>query len=160
MNGGRHFSVNYLLDGGSQSYFHRGQGLVLPPPDAVQEFRVTTTGVTAEYGRGFGVISAVTRSGTNEFHGSAWHFLRNDALDARNFFSATVPKLRFNQFGATLGGPIKKNKTFFQFTYQGQRIREDSLTTAFPATAAERGGDFSGGPPIKNADTGAPFLNN
>ena len=160
INGGRHFSVNYLLDGGSMSYFHRGQGLILPPPDAVQEFRVSTTGVTAEHGRGFSVISAVTRSGTNEFHGSVWHFLRNDALDARNFFSRTVPKLRFNQFGGTIGGPIARDKSFFQFTYQGQRIREDRLRTAFPATADERVGNFSGADPITNADTGMPFPGN
>lgn len=160
INGGRHFSVNYLLDGGSMSYFHRGQGLILPPPDAVQEFRVSTTGVTAEHGRGFSVISAVTRSGTNEFHGSVWHFLRNDALDARNFFSRTVPKLRFNQFGGTLGGPIARDKSFFQFTYQGQRIREDRLRTAFPATADERVGNFSGADPIKDADSGEPFPGN
>lgn len=160
INGGRHFSVNYLLDGGSMSYFHRGQGLILPPPDAVQEFRVSTTGVTAEHGRGFSVISAVTRSGTNEFHGSVWHFLRNDALDARNFFSRTVPKLRFNQFGGTIGGPIARDKSFFQFTYQGQRIREDRLRTAFPATADERVGNFTGADPITNADTGMPFPGN
>ncbi len=160
INGGRHFSVNYLLDGGSMSYFHRGQGLILPPPDAVQEFRVSTTGVTAEHGRGFSVISAVTRSGTNEFHGSVWHFLRNDALDARNFFSRTVPKLRFNQFGGTVGGPIRRDRSFFQFTYQGQRIREDRLRTAFPATADERMGIFTGADPITNADTGEPFPNN
>lgn len=160
INGGRHFSVNYLLDGGSMSYFHRGQGLILPPPDAVQEFRVSTTGVTAEHGRGFSVISAVTRSGTNEFHGSVWHFLRNDALDARNFFSRIVPKLRFNQFGGTIGGPIMRDKSFFQFTYQGQRIREDRLRTAFPATADERVGNFSGADPITNADTGNPFPGN
>ena len=160
INGGRHFSVNYLLDGGSMSYFHRGQGLILPPPDAVQEFRVSTTGVTAEHGRGFSVISAVTRSGTNEFHGSVWHFLRNDALDARNFFSRTVPKLRFNQFGGTIGGPIARDKSFFQFTYQGQRIREDRLRTAFPATADERVGNFSGADPIADADTGNPFPGN
>ena len=160
INGGRHFSVNYLLDGGSMSYFHRGQGLILPPPDAVQEFRVSTTGVTAEHGRGFSVISAVTRSGTNDLHGSLWHFLRNDTLDARNFFSRTVPKLRFNQFGGTVGGPIKKDRSFFQVTYQGQRIREDRLKTAFPATTAERAGDFSESDPIKNADTGEAFPGN
>ena len=160
INGGRHFSVNYLLDGGSMSYFHRGQGLILPPPDAVQEFRVSTTGVTAEHGRGFSVISAVTRSGTNEFHGGVWHFLRNDALDARNFFSRTVPKLRFNQFGGTLGGPVRTDRSFFQFTYQGQRIREDRLRNAFPATAEERLGNFAGVDPIKNADTGELFPDN
>lgn len=93
------------------------------------------------------MISAVTRSGTNEFHGSVWHFLRNDALDARNFFSRTVPKLRFNQFGGTVGGPVIKDKSFFQFTYQGQRIREDRLRTAFPATQDERAGIFTGASP-------------
>ena len=143
MNGGRHFSVNFLMDGGSINYFHRGQGLGLPPPDAIQEFKLITTGVTAEYGRGFGVMSAVTKSGTNQFHGSAWEFLRNDSMDARRFFAATVPKLRFNQFGGTFGGPVVKDKSFFFYSYQGQRIREDRVRGSFPPTAAERAGDFS-----------------
>ena len=143
MNGGRHFSVNYLMDGGSMNYFHRGQGLVMPPPDAIQEFKLITTGVSAEFGRGFGVLSAVTKSGTNAFHGSLWNFLRNDSLDARRFFARSKPKLRYNQFGGTIGGPIAEDKAFFFFSYQGQRIREDRVRASDPPTSAQRGGDFS-----------------
>ena len=144
VNGGRHWGVNFLLDGGSVNYFHRGQGLEMPPPDAIQEFRVVTVGTPAEYGRGAATLSAVTRSGTNRFHGSAWEFLRNDAMDARSFFSAGVPKLRFNQFGFTTGGPVRRNKHFFFLSYQGLRIREDQVSGASsPATDAERRGDFS-----------------
>jgi len=145
VNGGRQTSVNFLLDGASTQFFHRGQGLILPPPDAVQEFRLVTSGVPAEYGRGFAILSAVTRSGSNDFHGSAWEFLRNDDFDARSFFATEVPKLRFNQFGATGGGPIRKNKTFFFVSYEGLRIRQDevSSSTVVP-DSAERTGDFSG----------------
>jgi len=144
VNGGRQTSVNFLLDGGSMQFFHRGQGLLLPPPDAVQEFRLVTSGVPAEYGRGFAVLSAVTRSGSNEFHGSLWEFLRNDDFDARSFFATSVPTLRFNQFGGTVGGPIHKDKTFFFFSYEGLRIRqaEVSSSTVVP-DAAERLGNFS-----------------
>jgi hypothetical protein len=151
LNGGRQTGVNILLDGGSLAYFHRGQGLGLPPPDALQEFKVATVGTPAEYGRGAAVVSGVTRSGTNEFHGSAWEFLRNDAMDARSFFSGDVPKLRFHQFGITGGGPVflpklynGRNRSFWFFSYQGLRIREDQLsTTATPATPEEIRGDFS-----------------
>lgn len=144
INGGRSQMVTFLMDGGGINHFHRGQGLNLPPPDAVQEFKLITTGVTAEYGRGFGVLSAVTKSGTNALHGSVWEFLRNDAMDARSFFAPRVSKLRFNQFGGTTGGPIIRDKTFFFAMYQGLRIREDQLqSNTFPHTAAQRGGDFS-----------------
>jgi len=151
VNGGRQTSVNILLDGGSLAYFHRGQGLGLPPPDALQEFKVATVGTPAEYGRGAAVVSGVTRSGTNEFHGSAWEFLRNDAMDARSFFAGNVPKLRFHQFGVTGGGPVwipklygGRNRSFWFFSYQGLRIREDQLSTsAAPATPEELRGDFS-----------------
>ena len=144
VNGGRYWGVNFLLDGGSVNSFHRGAGLELPPPDALQEFRVVTVGTPAEYGRGAGTLSAVTRSGTNQFHGSAWEFLRNDAFDARSFFSGSVPKLRFNQFGATGGGPVQRNKHFFFLSYQGLRIREDQMSgSSTPPTEAERRGDFS-----------------
>jgi hypothetical protein len=151
LNGGRQTGVNILLDGGSLAYFHRGQGLGLPPPDALQEFKVATVGTPAEYGRGAAVVSGVTRSGTNEFHGSAWEFLRNDAMDARSFFSTNVPKLRFHQFGVTAGGPVRipklyngTNRSFWFFSYQGLRIREDQLSTsATPATPEEVRGDFS-----------------
>ncbi len=151
LNGGRQTGVNFLLDGGSINYFHRGQGLGLPPPDGLQEFKVATVGTPAEFGRGAAVISAVTRSGTNELHGSAWEFLRNDALDARSFFVSRVSKLRFHQFGFTAGGPVwipklynGRNRSFWFFTYQGLRIREDQVSSsANPATAGELRGDFS-----------------
>lgn len=166
VNGGRQTGVNFLLDGGGLNYFHRGAGLLLPPPDALQEFRLATTGTPAEYGRGSVTMSAVTRSGTNELHGSAWEFLRNDALDARSFFASDVSKLRFNQFGATVGGPIfipkfydGRNKNFFFFSYQGLRIRRDAVnSSSIPLSAAERQGDFSGaGRPVNDPLTGLPF---
>lgn len=162
VNGGRHTSTNFLLDGGSVNYFHRGQGLSLPPPDSIQEFKLITTGVTAEYGRGFAVLSAVTRSGSNELHGSLWEFLRNDAFDARSFFVPRVSKLRFNQFGGTLGGPIVKDRTFFFGSYQGLRIREDATaSSAFVPSAAERTGDFSQRPEaLRDPLTGAQFPGN
>lgn len=152
LNGGRQTGVNILLDGGSLAYFHRGQGLGLPPPDALQEFKVATAGTPAEYGRGAAVVSGVTRSGANEFHGSAWEFLRNDSMDARSFFVSRVSKLRFHQFGVTAGGPVRvprlyngRNRSFWFFSYQGLRIREDQLSTsATPATPQEVRGDFSG----------------
>jgi hypothetical protein len=162
VNGGRTWSVNFLLDGGSVNYFHRGQGLEMPPPDAIQEFRVVTVGTPAEYGRGSATLSAVTKSGTNKFHGSAWEFLRNDDLDARSFFSAGVPKLRFNQFGFTTGGPVRRNKHFFFLSYQGLRINEDQVSSAAtPATEAERRGDFSAArtPIVDPLNNGALFPN-
>ncbi len=144
VNGGRSNSTNIVLDGALMQYAHRGQGLISPSPDAVQELRVITSGLNAEYGRGSAVISAVTRSGTNEFHGSLWEFFRNDALDARSFFAASVPKLRYNQFGGAIGGPIRKNKAFFFGSYQRLERRSDVVvSSAFPPTAAERQGDFS-----------------
>ena len=119
--------------------------LNLPSPDALQEFRVLTSNFSAEYGRaGGGVFVAITRSGTNQFHGSAWEYLRNKALNARNFFAVDKPDLKQNQFGFTLGGPIVRDHTFFFGSYQGVRIRESQLfATALPPTAAERAGNFS-----------------
>jgi hypothetical protein len=147
------------LDGGSMYYAHRGQGLNMPPPDAVEEVKVITAGVTAEYGRGTAVISVVTKSGTNQVHGTAWDYLRNDKLDARRFFDAGKAKLRYNQFGATIGGPILKNRLFFFGSYQGGRIRQDaSATSAFPPTAAERTGNFSASNPAPvDPLNGQPF---
>jgi len=166
LNGGRQTGVTLLLDGGSLAYFHRGQGLGMPPPDALQEFKVATAGTPAEYGRGAAVVSAVTRTGSNELHGSAWEFLRNDAMDARSFFVARVSKLRFHQFGATAGGPLwlpklysGRNRTFFFFSYQGLRIREDQLSTnATPPTPAELAGNFSHvAAGVRDPLTQAPF---
>lgn len=159
VNGNRAYSTNMQLDGGSMYYAHRGQSMNMPPPDAVQEIKVITSGVTAEYGRGTAVISAVTKSGTNELHGTAWNYLRNDALDARRFFDRSKAKLRYNQFGATVGGPILKNRLFYFGSYQGIRTRqEQSATSAFPPTSAERAGNFSASNPAPvDPLNGQPF---
>lgn len=144
VNGARSYNTNVQLDGASMYHAHRGQALIEPPPDAVQEVQVITNGVSAEFGRGSSVISAVTKSGTNQLHGSAWEFFRNDALDARSFFAPSVPKLRYNQFGATAGGPIRRDKAFFFGSYQRLERNADSIvSSAFPPTAEERRGDFS-----------------
>ena len=143
----------------------------LPTPDALSEFRVLTDSYGAEYGRaGGGVILAVTKSGTNQFHGGAWEYLRNDAFDATTKLApAGTHKslLRQDQFGGDFGGPVilpkynGRNRTFFFVAYEGLRIHQESLTTAFVPTAAERAGDFSAvSTPLTNPDTGLPFSHN
>ena len=168
--GGNTFSVsgsrinenNVLLDGASLSggMWNRSQNL--PSPDSLGEFRAITNTYGAEHGRASGgVFTAVTKSGTNEFHGGVWEFLRNDKLNARNFFAPSKPTLRQNQFGAKLGGPIVRNKTFFFASYQGLRVRQQSVITSFPLTASERQGDFSSSAKaVLDPDSGTPFAKN
>lgn len=109
--------------------------------DAIQEFSVLTTNYSAEYGRTSGaIINAVLKSGTNSFHGDAYEFLRNDALDARNFFDINRPPFRRNQFGASAGGPIRKDKTFFFGDYEGIRMNKSlSAFNTVPSVAARNG---------------------
>ena len=123
----------------------RNTGLNYAPPDAIEEVKVLTSNFGADYGRNGGsVFQVVTKSGTNQLHGSTWEFLRNDNLNARNFFADHNPNLIQNQFGGAIGGPIRRDKLFFFGSYEGLRIRPESLSTsAFPLTAAERAGDFS-----------------
>src|SRR5207244_4226621 len=127
-------------------------GLNFPSPDAMQEFLVMTSNYNSEYGRNSGgVIVGVTRAGSNDFHGSAWEYLRNTALNARNFFSTSKPTLIQNQYGFTAGGPAIRNKLFLFGSYQGTRIRQTQLlATARPATSLERQGDFSASPKKPN----------
>lgn len=141
----------------------------LPSPDSLQEFRVLTDTYSAQYGRAAGgVILAVTKSGTNHPHGSAWEFLRNDAFNARNYFNSKGPKpfLRQNQFGFDFGGPVMlphysgKNRSFFFISYQGLRIKQESNNVSTTPTAAELGGDFSGQAPIIDPLTGVQFPGN
>ena len=113
------------------------------PLDAMQEFRVITNNYAAEYGHSTGgIIALSTRSGTNQFHGSLFEFARNDALDARNFFAAATPPLNLHQFGGSLGGPIRKDKTHFFASWEETRETFGSATVATVPTLAERG-DFS-----------------
>jgi hypothetical protein len=111
----------------------------------VEEFHLITSNFDAEFGRLPGsVMNVVTRSGGNAFHGSAFDFLRNNAVNARNFFQASITPLKWNQFGGAFGGPVRKNKTFFFASYQGLRQRTDAFVTGVLApNAAQRVGDFS-----------------
>jgi hypothetical protein len=150
ISGARPQQNNYRLDGVSiNDYTNGAPGGVLGSlsgVDGIQEFSILTTNYSAEYGKtSGGVVNAVTRSGTNEFHGSAYEFLRNSALDARNFFddpTQPIPPFKRNQFGGTIGGPLVKDKTFWFFNYEGLR---QSLTTTqvdtVPTQTARNGAD-------------------
>jgi len=154
--------VNYQMDGAGHNDTYLNANLPFPNPDAVQEFNVQDQNLSAQYGRGGAVVNIVTKSGTNELHGDAFEFLRNGALNARNFFAPTQDTLKRNQFGGSIGGPIVKDKLFYFGTYQGTRIRSAAQgQIAFVPTAAERNGDFSDIPDqIVNPSTGIPYANN
>ncbi len=149
VNGARGNDNNVLLDGGHNNDVYDGTPTSMPNPDALQEFSVLSSSFSAEYGRGAGsLVTGVTKSGTNLFHGSLYEYLRNDLMDARSFFGhanlVTKPTLKRNQFGASLGGPIIKDKTFLFFSWES--LREKSATTntgQVMPTAAEHAGDFS-----------------
>ena len=138
-------SVNYYLDGGTSMTNLRNTGNVAPNPDAIQEFRIQTNSYNAEYGRfASGIINVLTKSGTNKFHGSLYEFVRNTKFNANEWGSvlAKAPYHR-NQFGGTIGGPIKTDKTFFFASYSGLRqITSTFLAGGIVPTAAERTGDF------------------
>ncbi len=151
--GGRTDSVTFLLDGGNNNDLLDNSNLLDPNPDAIAEFRLLTSDYTAEYGRnGGGVISIVTKSGTNQIHGSVFEFLRNRVFDANDYFNKEqvpeVPRLdlKRNQYGATLGGPLVKDKVFFFLAYQGQRQVQAVPDIDAPVfSTAELAGDFSNG---------------
>ncbi len=159
--GGRDLGNSFQLDGGQWNNVQYPRGYPLPPPDMVEEFRVETNSYDASKGMASaGSVEATTKSGTNELHGTLWEFLRNNHLNARNFFAPSIPFLAQNQFGFAAGGPIKKNQTFFFGSYQGTRVRQAILSnSAIPATPQELQGDFSaspGGAPV-DPTTGEPF---
>jgi hypothetical protein len=169
VNGQRPESNNYLLDGASNVDSVNGGYALRTPVDAVNEFRILTLNAPAEYGDTSGATtSVVTKSGGNYLHGDVYDFFRNDAMDARNFFAAETEPLHRNQYGATVGGPIRKDKDFFFFYYEGQRNSAGETQAAIVPTAAERTGDFSGltdpstGQPVPliNEFTGQPFPGN
>jgi hypothetical protein len=136
---------NFYLDGAFNNVLFRNGGSPAPNPDAVEEFHLITSNFDAEFGRLPGsVMNVVTRSGGNAFQGSLFDFLRNNDVNARNFFQAGITPLKWNEFGLAVGGPIRKNRAFFFASYQGLRLRTRSFVTgALPPTVAQRGGDFS-----------------
>jgi len=144
--GGQSFGVAYLLDGATHNNPYDALNLPLPFPDALQEFKVETGSLTAVNGGHSGAsVNAVTKSGTNEFHGDAFEFLRNGAVNGRSYFATKNDSLKRNQYGGTVGGPIKRNKLFFFGGYQGTRTRQDPADqiTSVP-TAQMLAGDFTG----------------
>lgn len=161
VSGGRDDSNTFLLDGGLNNDLLDNGVVYNPNPDSIQEFRVLTNNFTAEYGRnGGGIVTEVTKSGTNSFHGTAFEYNRNTDYDANDFITNSLggprDNLKRNQYGGTFGGPIKKNKIFFFFAYQGQRQTDttpSSVGTTF--TPAQLQGNFSGSPNQANV---AAFL--
>ena len=142
--GGQMNATNYVLDGGTHIDPRTNIGLPLPFPDAMQEFRVETSSLPASYGSmPGGAVNVITKSGTNSFHGNAFWFVRNGAMNARNFFAPTRDSLKRNQFGGTLGGPILENRLFFFGGLQGTTLRTAPVTEiSYVPTAAVLQGDF------------------
>ena len=143
VNGLRVSNNNFLLNGVDNNEFGLGGVIVLPPPDAIQEFRTEENSMSAEFGRGGAAVNVVLKSGTNQIHGGAYEFIRNDKLDAVNYFNQGQQPFKRNQFGAFLGGPIRKNRTFIFGDYEGSRLRESQPFISTVPTAGERAGDFS-----------------
>jgi hypothetical protein len=148
--GTRDINVSFLVDGAETRDERYGGTFQFSSVESIQEFKVQQNFVDAQYGQAVALVSAVTASGTNEFHGALYEFLRNNKLDARNFFDrGAVPPFRLNQFGGSLGGPIYlpgykgKDKSFFFVNYEGQRRRRQTTTIATVPTVAQRNGDFS-----------------
>lgn len=156
--GGRGRNQHFSLDGGNAtnaSGLTRPQQMTSLPMDAMQEFRVMSNNYSAEYGHSAGgVITLTTRSGTNQLHGSVFEFLRNSALDARNFFAKQRPPLRMNQYGFALGGPIRRDRTHYFVSWEGTKQGSSVTPLQTVPTLAERQGDFSG---LRNA-SGNPIL--
>jgi len=145
-NGNRFQNNDFQLDGANaknEAFQHNPNRF--PPPDSIEEFTILTNSFKAEYRSGAAVINAVSKSGTNSFHGSVWEFVRNNKLNAANFFRGPVNiQYQFNQFGGTLGGPIIKNRTFFFVSYEGFRGRLGNVVSnSTVPNAAQRGGNLS-----------------
>jgi len=144
VDGQRPESNNFLIDG-ADNVNSVDAGFVLKPPiDAIAEFKILTHNANAEFGRNTGsTTNIVTRGGTNSFHGAAWEFLRNDAMDSSDYFTRSVQPLKQNQFGGTFGGPILKDKTFFFGYYEGFRNRQGETVNATVPSLADRQGNLA-----------------
>jgi hypothetical protein len=145
VNGARPDQISYNLDGANNQDLMSNTNNPFPFPDAVQEFSVQTNSFDAQYGANSGgVVNVVTKSGTNQWHGDLFEFVRNRAFNARNYFATQVDPLKRNQFGGTIGGPIRKDRTFVFFGYQATRLRtRNNASNAVIPTAANLNGDFS-----------------
>jgi hypothetical protein len=142
VNGLRVSNNNFLLNGVDNNEFGLGGVVVLPPPDAIEEFKTEENSMSAEFGRGGAAVNVVLKSGSNKIHGGVYEFIRNDRLDAVNYFNVGQQPFKRNQFGAFLGGPLVKNKTFIFGDYEGSRQRASIPFISTVPLPAERGGDF------------------
>jgi hypothetical protein len=150
ISGIRGSAISFLLDGVDVSEQHQGGTFIQTSIDALQEFSVQQSPYSAEFNRGGAFFNATTKSGTNRYHGGVFEFIRNDKLDARNYFSLTRAILKRNQFGGDIGGPLSiphlyngKDKTFFFVDYEAQRLRQGLVESGTVPTNAQRAGDFS-----------------
>jgi hypothetical protein len=168
VGGSRANSTDWLLDGNDNNELTSGAISILSSIDSIQEFKVLTYNYSAEWGtRGGPTVLVTTKSGSNDFHGSAFEFLRNTDLDARSYFATTTEKFNLNQFGASVGGPVKKNKVFFFADYEEKYQRHGTPFTGVMPTQAMRNGDFTDnafGQPNTiqltnpSSSSGAPFM--
>ena len=150
ISGIRGSAISFLLDGVDVSEQHQGGTFIQTSIDALQEFSVQQSPYSAEFNRGGAFFNATTKSGTNKFHGGVFEFIRNDKLDARNYFSLTRAILKRNQFGGDIGGPLTiphvysgRDRTFFFLDYEAQRLRQGLVESGTVPTNAQRSGDFS-----------------
>src|SRR5437762_2754631 len=149
IGGGQPLSNSFLVDGIASDKMVDSGPMTFLTVESTEEFKVQTNGMSAQFGRtSGGVISMISKGGTNQIHGSLFEFLRNDKLNANDFFANKAGRARthsrVNQFGGTVGGPMIKDKLFYFFNYEGYRERTSSLQTITSPTAAQRTGDFSG----------------
>src|SRR5437667_8349643 len=155
----------FLIDGIQGKEYQHETNSVSPSIDAIQEFRVQTSNYDAEFGtEAGGQVNLVIKSGSNELHGTAFEFHRNDNLDAKNFFAPARPEFKRNQFGGSLGGPVVRDRLFFLGSYEVNRLRDTLTQRALVPDAKLRAGDFSdllgGGIQLRDPSTGAPFPGN
>ena len=147
ISGSSRLASGWFLDGFDVTEYEQGATSITPSTDALEEFKVLAGGMSAEYALP-SVINAALKSGSNQFHGTAYEYLRNEKIQARNFFSPTSTPLKRNEFGAAVGGPIKHDKIFFFGNYEGARTRQGTTLNATVPTAQELDGNFSGLRPI------------
>jgi Carboxypeptidase regulatory-like domain/TonB dependent receptor len=160
INGTGFIYNGWLLDGSDITEYEQGGTNIQPNVDALAEFRVFSANMPAEFGHTPNVVSAITKSGTNEFHGTLFEFLRNDDMDARNFFAINKNLLKRNQFGGVIGGPIKKDRVFFFADMETTRQRQGIVFNNTLPTNAMRTGNFAGMKTIIDPTTGTGFPNN
>ena len=161
VNGQRPESNTFLVDGMRDVNRMDGGYAFRPPADAMAEFRILTSTAPAEFGgTSGGITTIVTRSGTNRLHGTAYDFLRNDRMNANNYFAPTKERFKQNQFGVTAGGPLLRDHAYYFAYYEGLRTVQDITHGVVVPTLAERAGDFSAAPPILLNSTRLPFTNN